>query len=122
MSGLDMLIKSALGVDPAVIKQQFEQGIAELAKTLKHFNDKLTLIEKQNEEILRLLSAEPDEEQVNGKNSSAAPDGADGTIAVVITGAEGVNDGKAAGSGGGVSSPQVPARVSRRVASPRKAQ
>lgn len=47
MSGLDMMLKSMLGIDPAELKAQFEGGMKTLGETLQHFDRRLAAIEER---------------------------------------------------------------------------
>lgn len=48
MGGMDMMLKSVLGVDPAELKERVEKAATDFQKTVEFFNAKMdTVIENQ---------------------------------------------------------------------------
>lgn len=56
MGGMEMMFKQMLGIDPAELKEQFQKGIETLGATLKHFDDSLNEIKRQQAETNKLLA------------------------------------------------------------------
>lgn len=61
MNGMDMMIKSMLGIDPTELKARLEEGFKILKATLENFDNKLSKIEAQNARIIEQL------EKLNGR-------------------------------------------------------
>lgn len=58
MGGMDMMLKSMLGVDPAELKERVEKAATDFQKTVEFFNAKMdTVIENQKMLYALMLDA-----------------------------------------------------------------